>query len=91
MYFFRAHALQSVVQLMGEKELYEFWSDTYKVHHIDWTQEKAALVLDTWQRQFSSVLCKKNLKTFFQLILIKMLFYSISVFNIAGNSKVYET
>lgn len=49
----RAHALQTVVQLMGEKELYDFWSDTYKVHHVDWNQEKAALVLETWQRRFS--------------------------------------
>ncbi|XP_054278387.1 protein patched-like [Macrosteles quadrilineatus] len=49
----KAHALQTVIQLMGEKELYEFWSDTYKVHHVAWSQEKAALVLETWQRRFS--------------------------------------
>ncbi|KAG8230581.1 hypothetical protein J437_LFUL004494, partial [Ladona fulva] len=49
----KAKALQTVVQLMGERELYEFWSDDYKVHHVDWTQEKASLVLDTWQRRFS--------------------------------------
>lgn len=52
----RAHALQTVVQLMGERELHEFWSDTYKVHHIDWSQEKAARVLDTWQKSFSQVI-----------------------------------
>lgn len=40
---------------MGERELYDFWSDTYKVHHVAWSQEKAALVLDTWQRRFSEV------------------------------------
>lgn len=49
----RAHALQTVVQLMGEREMFDFWSDTYKVHHVEWTQEKAALVLETWQRRFS--------------------------------------
>ncbi|KAF6216434.1 hypothetical protein GE061_000776 [Apolygus lucorum] len=49
----RAKALQTVVQLMGEKELHEFWSDTYKVHHVEWNQEKAALVLNTWQKTFS--------------------------------------
>ncbi|RZF41387.1 hypothetical protein LSTR_LSTR000101 [Laodelphax striatellus] len=49
----RAHALQSVVQLIGDRELYEYWSNTYKVHHVGWNQEKAALVLDTWQRKFS--------------------------------------
>nr|CAD7431039.1 unnamed protein product [Timema monikensis] len=48
-----AHALQTVIQLMGERELYDFWSETYKVHHLDWTQEKASLVLEMWQRRFA--------------------------------------
>lgn len=38
---------------MGERELFEYWSDTYKVHHVDWTQEKAAIVLETWQNKFA--------------------------------------
>lgn len=38
---------------MGERELFEYWSDTYKVHHVDWTQEKAAMVLETWQNRFA--------------------------------------
>ncbi|XP_020282533.1 protein patched isoform X4 [Pseudomyrmex gracilis] len=50
----RAAALQTVVQLMGERELYDFLASTYKVHHIDWSQEKAAQVLETWQRAFSN-------------------------------------
>ncbi|XP_012064028.1 PREDICTED: protein patched [Atta cephalotes] len=50
----RAAALQTVVQLMGERELYDFLVNTYRVHHIDWTQEKAAKVLETWQRVFSN-------------------------------------
>nr|CAD7573268.1 unnamed protein product [Timema californicum] len=49
----RAHALQTVIQLMGERELYDFWSETYKVHHLDWSQEKASLVLEMWQRRFA--------------------------------------
>lgn len=49
----QAKALQTVVQLMGAHEMYEFWSDTYKVHHIGWTPEKAALVLEYWQKKFS--------------------------------------
>lgn len=52
----QAKALQTVVQLMGEHELYEFWAETYKVHHIGWNQEKASLVLNAWQRQFTQVL-----------------------------------
>ncbi|XP_012231499.1 protein patched [Linepithema humile] len=50
----RAAALQTVVQLMGERELYDFLSATYKVHHIDWSLEKATQVLETWQRAFSN-------------------------------------
>jgi patched 1 protein len=40
---------------MGEREMFDFCSDTYKVHHVEWTQENAALVLETWQRRFSEV------------------------------------
>lgn len=50
-----AKALQTVVQLMGEREMYEYWSDHYKVHHVGWNQEKAAAVLDAWQRKFATV------------------------------------
>ncbi|KAF7287732.1 protein patched [Rhynchophorus ferrugineus] len=49
----QAKALQTVVQLMGEKELYEYWSGHYKVHHISWSQEKASLVLNAWQKKFA--------------------------------------
>jgi patched 1 protein len=49
----RAAALQTVIQLMGEREVYDFWANTYKVHHIDWSQEKASQVLETWQRAFT--------------------------------------
>lgn len=50
-----ARALQTVVQLMGEREMYEYWADHYKVHQIGWNQEKAAAVLDAWQRKFAAV------------------------------------
>lgn len=56
----RAAALQTVVQLMGERELYDFWVNTYKVHHIDWSQEKASQILDTWQRAFSNRVKKQQ-------------------------------
>lgn len=49
----KAKALQTVVQLMTEKEMYDQWQDNYKVHHIGWTQQKAAEVLNAWQRNFS--------------------------------------
>ena len=40
---------------MGEKEMFEYWSQTYRVHNLDWSQEKAALILDAWQRKFTQV------------------------------------
>ncbi|XP_063929416.1 protein patched isoform X2 [Zophobas morio] len=48
-----AKALQTVVQLMGEHELFEYWSGHYKVHHIGWNQEKATTVLNAWQKKFA--------------------------------------
>lgn len=50
-----ARALQSVVQLMGEREMFEYWDESSKVHHVGWNQEKAATILDAWQRKFASV------------------------------------
>lgn len=60
----QAKALQTVVQLMDVHEMYEFWFNTWKVHHIGWSQEKAALVLDMWQKRFSQeirTLTSKNI------------------------------
>lgn len=50
-----ARALQTVVQLMGEREMFDYWAESYKVHHVGWSQQKAAAVLDAWQRKFASV------------------------------------
>lgn len=50
----KAKALQTVIQLMTEREMYEFWNGHYKVHHIGWTPEKAAEVLNSWQKKFSN-------------------------------------
>lgn len=47
--YFRAKGLQSIVQLMGEKDLYDYWSDTYKIHSLDWSRQKAADILAEWQ------------------------------------------
>ncbi|XP_049539908.1 LOW QUALITY PROTEIN: protein patched [Anopheles darlingi] len=49
-----AKALQTVIQLMGERELYDYWNNHYKVHHIGWDPEKAAEVLNAWQKKFSA-------------------------------------
>lgn len=49
----KAEALQSILQLMGEKDMYEYWSQTYRVHNLEWSQEKAADILHAWQRKFT--------------------------------------
>ena len=51
--FFRAKGLQSAVQLMGEKDLFDYWSDTYKVHTLEWSRETAFEILKEWQAKFS--------------------------------------
>ncbi|KAG1667437.1 Protein patched 1 [Nymphon striatum] len=48
----RAEALQTIIQLMGEKDMYDFWADHYKVHNIDWTPQKSRQILEAWQREF---------------------------------------
>ena len=53
--FDRAEALQSILQLMGEKEMFEYWSQTYRVHNLEWSQEKAANILRAWQTKFTQV------------------------------------
>lgn len=50
----RAKALQTVIQLMTEREMYETLNGHWKVHHIGWSPEKAAEVLNAWQRKFSN-------------------------------------
>lgn len=40
---------------MGEKDMYEYWSQTYRVHNLEWSQEKAADILHAWQRKFTQV------------------------------------
>ncbi|KAJ8936504.1 hypothetical protein NQ314_012368 [Rhamnusium bicolor] len=54
-------ALQTVVQLMGEHELYEFWSGHYKVHHIGWNKDKATLVLNAWQKKFAEEVDRQSI------------------------------
>lgn len=50
----KAKALQTVIQLMGEREMYEYWNDHYKIHHVGWSPEKAAEIVTAWQQKFSA-------------------------------------
>ncbi|XP_070564286.1 protein patched homolog 1-like isoform X2 [Ptychodera flava] len=56
-------ALQTIVQLKGEKQMYESWRNNIKVDSIDWTAEKARAVLQEWQRKFTEVLLSTNNST----------------------------
>lgn len=50
----KASALQTIIQLMGEKQMYDYWaSNNNQVHYIDWSVDKAKQVLEAWQREFS--------------------------------------
>ena len=51
----KASALMSVIQLMGEQAMFDYWAKDYKVHNIDWNMEKARQVLNAWQRKFAQV------------------------------------
>ncbi len=63
--------MQSIVQLMGEKDLYDYYSDTYMVQNLDWSVEKAAEILKEWQDKFSQevahIVKQKNLKKTFDI------------------------
>lgn len=44
--------------------MFEYWSQTYRVHNLEWSQEKAADILHAWQRKFTQV------RFFFLLLLV---------------------
>lgn len=53
----RAKALQTVIQLMSDRELFASYNGDAKTISEYWTAEKAAEVLNAWQRKFMSEVC----------------------------------
>ncbi|XP_056913903.1 protein patched homolog 1 [Takifugu flavidus] len=53
-----AEALQTTFLLMSPKQLYEHFKDDYEIHNINWSEEKAKAILESWQREFISVVHK---------------------------------
>ncbi|KAM8838669.1 protein patched homolog 1 [Synchiropus picturatus] len=51
----RAEALQTMFLLMSPKQLYEHFKDDYEIHDINWNEEKATAILESWQRKFVEV------------------------------------
>ncbi|XP_029473971.1 protein patched homolog 2 [Rhinatrema bivittatum] len=50
-----AEALQTMFLLMSPRQLYEHFRGDYEIHDINWSEEKAAAILEAWQRQFVEI------------------------------------
>uniref|UniRef100_A0A8C7KLF3 Patched 1 n=1 Tax=Oncorhynchus kisutch TaxID=8019 RepID=A0A8C7KLF3_ONCKI len=50
-----AQALQTMFQLMTPKQMFEHLKGYEDVSHINWNQDKAAAILEAWQRKYSEV------------------------------------
>uniref|UniRef100_A0A3P8WKK3 Patched 1 n=1 Tax=Cynoglossus semilaevis TaxID=244447 RepID=A0A3P8WKK3_CYNSE len=48
-----AQALQTMFQLMTPKQMFEHFQGYEEVSHINWNEEKAAAILEAWQRRYS--------------------------------------
>lgn len=53
--FCSAEALQTMFLLMSPKQLYEHFKDDYEIHDINWNEDKATAILESWQRKFVEV------------------------------------
>ncbi|NXW74283.1 PTC1 protein, partial [Hirundo rustica] len=50
-----AQALQTMFQLMTSKQMYEHFKGHEYVSHINWSEDKAAAILEAWQRMYVEV------------------------------------
>ncbi|XP_071374419.1 protein patched homolog 1 isoform X1 [Centroberyx affinis] len=48
-----AQALQTMFQLMTPKQMFEHLRGYEEVSHINWNEDKAAAILEAWQRRYS--------------------------------------
>ncbi|XP_051964447.1 protein patched homolog 1-like isoform X1 [Xyrauchen texanus] len=51
-----AQALQTMFQLMTPKQMYEHLKDYDEVSQINWNEDKAAAILEAWQRRYSEAI-----------------------------------
>lgn len=47
-------------QLMTPKQMFEHFRDYEEVAHINWNEEKAAAILEAWQRRYAEVRAKRE-------------------------------
>ena len=59
-YIKTAGGLQSMVQLMGPKDMFDYWSNTYKVHSINWSVDKAKEILAQFQNEFEQSILRHS-------------------------------
>ncbi|XP_063042275.1 protein patched homolog 1 isoform X2 [Engraulis encrasicolus] len=50
-----AQALQTMFQLMTPKQMYEHWKNHDEIAALNWNEDKAAAILEAWQRRYSEV------------------------------------
>ncbi|XP_034955500.1 protein patched homolog 1 isoform X2 [Zootoca vivipara] len=50
-----AQALQTMFQLMTPKQMYEHFKGYEYVSHINWNEDKAAAILEAWQRMYVEI------------------------------------
>ncbi|XP_067928680.1 protein patched homolog 1-like [Watersipora subatra] len=55
-----AEALQTIIQLMGETELYNYYQGTYLVSSIEWTPDKARQIIEVFQKKFTEAVVTYN-------------------------------
>ncbi|GIZ04652.1 protein patched [Caerostris extrusa] len=58
--YMQAAALQSMIELMSEEEMFRFWKDHIKVHNLDWNIDKSKKVLEAIQRKISEVVLAES-------------------------------
>ncbi|KAK3545891.1 hypothetical protein QTP70_016599, partial [Hemibagrus guttatus] len=88
-----AEALQTMFLLMSPKQLYEHFKDDYEIHDINWNEDKATAILESWQRKFVEVVhgsipqnSSSNVHAFSTTTLndIMKSFSDVSVIRVAG-------
>ena len=58
-----AGGLQSMVQLMSPKDMFDYWSSTYKVTSINWSVDKAKEILGQFQSRFEDSITRHERNT----------------------------
>lgn len=75
----KAKALQTVIQLMSERELYDHWNENYKTHYAGWSIKIAREILSAWQEKFSNEVTIRDLIYYITKIIRKKFLLKLQV------------